>query len=986
AAGTALATTDYTCYNRGGQVQRIIRNYRPRPTDPPPDTLEGTREGWSHTFDFTRSAQPWVSNYWGSYEPGTGFKTENKSDSYGTYEAVDPVITFPHAVTLTRIEMHFTVTGRGGTPYFNDGDYFYADCNRPGGCPPAFPHLAFWHLLGDSVSPRVWTGRTTLRSLRLQLLTTALQNPSLHHGVVSKVVLEGVGDDPFKTTPCYQFSPEWHGQNADQNLITSLGYDGAGRQIEVTDPTGSKTLMGYDKGGRLLTQTDPLGSITTYRYDRLGRRVLVVQNWAAAGLSDPAEWHWDGTHWVDGKGTVVAHGERNDRNLPVQVEYDKGGRMLTLRDPRGNRSTYTYDLLDRRRSLTDPLNQRWETAYFNLNGTTRTEHTNPLQQVTRHDTDEAGRLKRVEYLDESPKLTPDVFFRYDKGGRRVGMDESLDLGSTWVRRTQFSHDLAGRLNQVAFDTDGDGTPEQTVSYRYEAGGLRTQLILPEGQTVTYQYDVRGQLVGVTDWEDNPTAFRFDQVGRLVQTLRVNGFASQYAYDAGGRLVRLSHTRDGQSLGHFEYTVDGRGNRIQTLECLPRVGGGGTTLLHDDPAVQSVRGVWEDVAGFRQTTSLTAALRLSVVGTALSLSMGVGPDHSLFEVYVNGSLWRTVNGYAPQAGVTTLEMTLSREGPHQIQVRNRNDRDLRATGYTLRFHKLESNRAYDLHTLHYHYDALSRLVNADYHPGANPTGTPFREYAYQYDGVGNRTRETMTVEGVPTITNWTYNGMNQISSGGVTYDAAGRMTSDGVNPFTWDRADRLLSMGGLGYTYNGLGQRVGQSHNGLVTSYLNDLQPGLVKLLNSDTEGDLTWYLHTPMGIHQQQNPDQSWVYPVQDGLGSVRAVVDAAGQILESRLYAPYGDPFGGSGTAQTGFGFTGEVTDSNGLLYLRARYYLPGLGVFPSLDPVEEGNRYGYVGGDVVNRVDPSGECYFNSEETTSQERLICWETWQNYTRIIEQ
>ena len=42
--------------------------------------------------------------------------------------------------------------------------------------------------------------------------------------------------------------------------------------------------------------------------------------------------------------------------------------------------------------------------------------------------------------------------------------------------------------------------------------------------------------------------------------------------------------------------------------------------------------------------------------------------------------------------------------------------------------------------------------------------------------------------------------------------------------------------------------------------------------------------------------------------------------------------------------------------MYLRARYYVPGLGVFPSLDPVEEGNRFGYVGGDVVNRVDPSG------------------------------
>ncbi|MCC6973579.1 MAG: hypothetical protein IT322_06175 [Anaerolineae bacterium] len=65
---------------------------------------------------------------------------------------------------------------------------------------------------------------------------------------------------------------------------------------------------------------------------------------------------------------------------------------------------------------------------------------------------------------------------------------------------------------------------------------------------------------------------------------------------------------------------------------------------------------------------------------------------------------------------------------------------------------------------------------------------------------------------------------------------------------------------------------------------------------------------------------------------------------VEDNTPPTYGDPFGGSGTTQTGFGFTGEVTDASGVVYLRARYYVPTLGVFPSLDPVEEGNRYGYV------------------------------------------
>ena len=36
------------------------------------------------------------------------------------------------------------------------------------------------------------------------------------------------------------------------------------------------------------------------------------------------------------------------------------------------------------------------------------------------------------------------------------------------------------------------------------------------------------------------------------------------------------------------------------------------------------------------------------------------------------------------------------------------------------------------------------------------------------------------------------------------------------------------------------------------------------------------------------------------------------------------------------GFGFTGEQTDANGAVFLRARYYEPQLGIFSALDPWE--------------------------------------------------
>jgi hypothetical protein len=47
---------------------------------------------------------------------------------------------------------------------------------------------------------------------------------------------------------------------------------------------------------------------------------------------------------------------------------------------------------------------------------------------------------------------------------------------------------------------------------------------------------------------------------------------------------------------------------------------------------------------------------------------------------------------------------------------------------------------------------------------------------------------------------------------------------------------------------------------------------------------------------------------------------------------------------------------DANDLVYLRARYYHPGLGVFTALDPIEQVNRYQYVSSNPVNHTDSSG------------------------------
>jgi hypothetical protein len=52
-------------------------------------------------------------------------------------------------------------------------------------------------------------------------------------------------------------------------------------------------------------------------------------------------------------------------------------------------------------------------------------------------------------------------------------------------------------------------------------------------------------------------------------------------------------------------------------------------------------------------------------------------------------------------------------------------------------------------------------------------------------------------------------------------------------------------------------------------------------------------------------------------------------------------------------------MTDLPDLLYMRARFYMPSVGRFINQDPIGLAggmNMYGYVGGNPINRTDPSG------------------------------
>ena len=156
---------------------------------------------------------------------------------------------------------------------------------------------------------------------------------------------------------------------------------------------------------------------------------------------------------------------------------------------------------------------------------------------------------------------------------------------------------------------------------------------------------------MTDWDNHEAEFVYDNAGRHVATIRdgQDGFRSRYDYDAAGRLTGLTHRKSEQTLARFAYTVDARGNRTQALEAIPHPSGASTTISHDDDGV-IYKETWSSVGGYHETSHKRATLRLIFFGDEnVQLKMGEGPNHSFYDVYIGGSLWKGFDGYSATAG-------------------------------------------------------------------------------------------------------------------------------------------------------------------------------------------------------------------------------------------------------------------------------------------------------------------------------------------------
>ena len=178
----------------------------------------------------------------------------------------------------------------------------------------------------------------------------------------------------------------------------------------------------------------------------------------------------------------------------------------------------------------------------------------------------------------------------------------------------------------------------------------------------------------------------------------------------------------------------------------------------------------------------------------------------------------------------------------------------------------------------------------------------------------------------------------ISWGGntVCYDLDGNMLSNGSLSCTYDSANRLVSAGAHTYTYNAEDVRIRNLCADEDTTYTYSTNAKLSMLLMKTTNGVVTKYVYGK-GLIGEEVSGAFKTYRF-DCRGSTIAITDTSGNITDTFAYDTYGKLLSRTGTNKVIFGYNGRdgvVTDDNGLIYMRARYYSPAMKRFINADVV---------------------------------------------------
>ncbi|WP_266318811.1 RHS repeat-associated core domain-containing protein [Kitasatospora sp. NBC_00240] len=275
--------------------------------------------------------------------------------------------------------------------------------------------------------------------------------------------------------------------------VTDIEYDAAGRQVLMTDGTGT-SRRAYNAFGQLTSQADGAGSTVGYGYDENGNQTALTY-----------------------PGTAQT----------VTRTFDKANRLSTVKDWNSKSTTFGYD-----------DDGHWLSTVF-PNGTTATTSLNDAAQPL------------SDSLTKSGVTVASVAYTRDDGGRVSGETPAslpgspqtyqytplsqLKSATTGATTTGYTYDQADNPLQVGAVTQTFDTANQLCWGTSATAPGGPACAAPPAGATTYTYDPQGNRTK----SDNGTAatnYSYDQANRL-SSLSTGATTAAFTYNGSGLRTR-----------------------------------------------------------------------------------------------------------------------------------------------------------------------------------------------------------------------------------------------------------------------------------------------------------------------------------------------------------------------------------------------------------------------------------------------------------------
>ncbi|MBV1928596.1 MAG: hypothetical protein KUG81_03690 [Gammaproteobacteria bacterium] len=789
------------------------------------------------------------------------------------------------------------------------------------------------------------------------------------NGYLSKFYVAGSRgevEDPFGNGQVYLFSD-------------------SGKELSHTNRAGRTVVNEYDGHDRLTSTTLPNGMVAAFEYDQFHNRTKTTLNPVPGSPDSPIVQSFEYepnyqkiSKLTDARGYVtdytyfpgtpnlqkVEQPLVNDQRPTASFTYTATGQVATSTDPEGRITENEYqptsaDQLIKSTSDVGGLNIVTEFAYDAVGNLV--SQTDALGRTSTLEYDAKRQLTKTTAPIPFQNFTTDV--KYDANGRVVETKSATDdpANPHQISRVTYSPsdkqtaviDAAGNITTFVYDaadrltssTDAAGRETQLT---YFADGQVDQVKqLVNGSPVvvrTNTYTTNGKPDTVTDGEGSTTNYDYDDFDRLNKTSYNDGTFDLSVYDPAGNVTAIT-TRQGDQVSYLYDPL----NR-ETLKT-PPVGNDIIATSYDRSGLVdtvTVNGTDDFVNGYDTAGRLTSVTRPD--GKVVSYTYDANSSRKSL-TYPGGAL--VINYDYDELGRTTkisegtvelasynypnrLEATVSLANGTSAQFQSTINGDLQQLTNSL----TGETPTYDLY-----YNQTGQLINQQLSDNSYAWTAP-----------------------APSTQTYTPNGLNQYASVDAvafSYDLNGNLTNNGSDTFGYDYQNQLTSalVGGVtsSYSYDPFGRRATKTVGTSATElFIYDGQDVIEEYQAGAPDTLTARYVYGP-GVDDPIYMERAGnrYYYHSDPNGSVIAVTDSSGTVVERYTYDPFGEVTSasivGNPYLYTGRRFDTETTN----YYYRARYYDPGLGRFLQADPlgISAGlNVYAYVGNDPFNFTDPSG------------------------------